>query len=406
MPVEKISHYCQKCRYANRVGERSCGRCGTRLMIIVFPPSMRHDEGIVPSFYEDHLLERVSLLELQLAQAVEKIGMISAFFAREAKDIKKEQKFIRDFSDSLKESGAESAEKFTSASGEKNTPLAEKSENFDGKENIQTAVLTARTEPNSELFSHLLKEGIRLLERDEEKQAFQMLERAVLLSPKNFPLLVFTAENLYRADKFEKSKLYLEKAFELKPGSEKVLLLLGTIYADAGETANGRRFLSVLANEEKTFELVHYVWGIMAAFEENWNEAIAAFKLAAGAGETPELNYLIGSAYYQLENYDAALDFFGKTSEKDTKYVDAHFMKSAVYNIENKLEQQKKEIEIITAIKEAGAQCADYLSGKKRFDAATALPFLHFKSAKKQLLTGGAPRLNRFFRERIFKLIK
>lgn len=406
MPVDKISHYCQKCRHANRAGERNCGRCGTRLMIIVFPPSMRHDDGIVPSYYEDHLLERVSLLELQLAQAIEKIGMISAFFAREAKDIKKEQKFIRDFSNLLKTSNPDIAEKILATESGINNKTVEPIENADGKQPIRIAVLAAHSKPNGELFSHLFGEGARLLERGEEKQAFQMLERAVVLSPKNVPLLVFIAENLYRADKFEKSKTYLEKAFELQPSNEKVLLLLGAIYADAGETANGRKFLSVLADDEKTFELVHFVWGIMAAFDENWTESIAAFKLAANPNGAPELNYLIGSAYYQLKNYEAALNFFDKTFEKDTKYADAHFMKSVIYTIENNLEKHKKEIEFTTAVKEAGAQSADYLSGKKHANAATALPFLHFKQTKKQLLTGGAPRLNKFFRERIFKALK
>jgi hypothetical protein len=71
-------------------------------MLVVFPPSTRHDDAVTPSFYEDHLLERVSLLELQLAQAVEKISMISEVFAREAKELKREQRFVRQFADALK----------------------------------------------------------------------------------------------------------------------------------------------------------------------------------------------------------------------------------------------------------------------------------------------------------------
>ncbi|HXG85163.1 MAG TPA: zinc-ribbon domain-containing protein, partial [Pyrinomonadaceae bacterium] len=96
--MEKISHYCQKCRAANSAGERTCRRCGTRLMLVVFPPSMRHDDGIIPSYYEDHLLERVSLLELQLAQVLEKVKMAYEFFARESKELQKDHKFIRAFS--------------------------------------------------------------------------------------------------------------------------------------------------------------------------------------------------------------------------------------------------------------------------------------------------------------------
>ncbi len=375
-------------------------------MIVVFPPSIRYDEGIVPSYYEDHLLERVSLLELQLAQAMEKIGMISSFFAREAKEIKKEQKFIRAFSELLKRENPQLAEEFSRMHGEKIAGTVENIETGDGEKNIQSKIIAAHNKPNGELFSHLLKEGIRLLKDGEEKQAFQMLERAALLSPENISLLVFTAENLYRADKFEASKRYLERAFDLEPDNEKVLLLLGAIYADAGDTEKGRKFLSVLANNEKTIALVHAVWGVMAAFEENWSEAIAAFKLALADKEAPELNYLIGCAYFQLGNYNPALNFFQKITDGGVKYSDAHFMKSVIYKIGDDSESEKKELQMISEIKEPGAQCVDYLSGKKQFDSMTALPFLHLKQPKKQLLTGGAPRLNKFFRERIFKAIE
>ncbi len=375
-------------------------------MIVVFPPSIRHDEGIVPSYYEDHLLERVSLLELQLAQAMEKIGMISSFFAREAKEIKKEQKFIRAFSELLKRENPLLAQELNRLSGEKIVEAAGKTETSGSEQQIQGRIFAAHNKPNSELFSHLLKEGIRLLKNGEEKQSFQMLERAALLSPENVPLLVFTAENFYRADKFEESKSYLERAFDSEPDNEKVLLLLGAIYADAGDIGNGRKFLSVLVNNEKTFGLVHAVWGVMAAFEENWSEAIAAFKLASGDKEMPELNYLIGCAYFQLGNYASALDFLQKIESAGVKYSDSHFMKSVIYKIENDSEAEKKELQIISETKEPGAQCVDYLSGKKQFDLTTALPFRHFRQSKKQLLTGGAPRLNKFFRERIFKVIE
>lgn len=403
--MEKIAHYCQKCRHANRVGERHCRRCGTRLMIVVFPPSMRRDEGVAPSFYEDHLLERVSLLELQLAQAVEKIGMISSFFAREAKEIKKEQKFIRAFAERLEKENPRLAEEFNRLRGEKTVERSAGSAAADRKTKNRNEIIAAHANPNRELFAHLVKEGVRLLGAREEKQAFQMLERAVLLSPENVALLVFTAEQLYRADQFERSKTYLERAFDFEPDNATALLLLGAICADAGDVENGRKFLSVLASNEDTFELIHFAWGVMAAFEANWTEALAAFKFALGDENTPELSYLIGCVYFQLANYESALAFFEKTAAADEKYADTHFMKSVIYKLAGDRAAEDKELETAANIKESGAQCAEYLSGKKQFDLPNALPFLHFQRPRKQLLTGGAPRLHKFFRRRILEAV-
>ena|SRR5437588_2241332 len=67
-----ISHFCQKCRAANPLGQEFCQRCGTRLMIVVQPPSVRVD---VPATtpHEEHLLERMTMLENTLARLAERL---------------------------------------------------------------------------------------------------------------------------------------------------------------------------------------------------------------------------------------------------------------------------------------------------------------------------------------------
>lgn len=409
--MEKISHYCQKCRAANPPGERNCRACGTRLMIVVFPPAVRHDEGVVPSYYEDHLLERVSLLELQLAQALEKIGMITAFFAREAKELKKDQKFIRAFSDALKGANPQLADQLTRAERDNKNASEEirKIENAQRNRFIDD-VLKRHEQPNAPLFSHLLHEGIRLLEAKEERQAFQMLERAALLSPQNFRLLEFVGESFYRADKINEARKYLERAFDIAPESEKNLLLLGAIYADAGETKKARKFLSIVANDEKTSLLVHFAWGMTAASEANWTESLAAFRQALTVlPQSAELNYLVGCVYFQLERHDSALQFFRKATRADQNFSDARFMQSVIYKISGNGGGEKKALAGLTEKMESGAQCAAFLNGKREIDEMqrlTSLPFQHFKKTKKNLLTGGAPRLNRFFREQILRAIE
>ena len=56
-----------------------------------------------------------------------------------------------------------------------------------------------------------------------------MLERAALLSPNNVPLLLFIAESLFRADRFDAAKQSLEKAHQISPQNKETLLLLGAI---------------------------------------------------------------------------------------------------------------------------------------------------------------------------------
>src|SRR6266550_1777139 len=67
-----ISHFCQKCCAANPLGQEFCLRCGTRLMIVVQPASMRVDPTETTP-HEEHLLERLTILENTLARLAERL---------------------------------------------------------------------------------------------------------------------------------------------------------------------------------------------------------------------------------------------------------------------------------------------------------------------------------------------
>src|SRR5882762_1042878 len=72
MQQRTISHFCQKCRAANPLGQEFCLRCGTRLMIVVQPPSVRIDPAETTPHEED-LLERLTRPENTLARLAERL---------------------------------------------------------------------------------------------------------------------------------------------------------------------------------------------------------------------------------------------------------------------------------------------------------------------------------------------
>jgi len=68
-----VAHYCQKCLAANSLGQEFCGRCGTRLMLVVEPLAARYDAADAGASNEEHLLERISALENRLERLSEKV---------------------------------------------------------------------------------------------------------------------------------------------------------------------------------------------------------------------------------------------------------------------------------------------------------------------------------------------
>ena len=332
--------------------------------------------------------------------------MAYEFISREAKSFQRDHALLQSFFETLQNVNPDLSELISQNTLEL---FVEKKENLAAKDQqakILHEIFAAHDNKQTELFSHLVKEGMKLLRKNEEKQAFLNLERAALLSPKNVPLLTFIAENSYRADKFEAAKKNLETAFELEPQNEKTLLLLGVICADEGETEKARKFLSVLINHPKKNFCVNYIWGMLAAYEENWTESLAAFKQSLEEQESPEVFYLIGCVYFELGRDKNALEFLQKAISADIKYADAWFMQSVIYALANNEESVANTRAAALESKEAGAQCLEFLKNKKHLNLETALPFLHFKTTKNQILSKGALRLTKFFREQMFKSIE
>ena len=402
----KIACYCQNCRAANSAGETNCRRCGTRLLLVVFPQSLKYDTNYVPSFYEDHLLERVTLLELKLAQVTEQLAMAYEFISREAKSFQRDHALLQSFFETLQNVNPDLSELLSQKTLE---VFNEKKENLSAKnkqEQILSEIFAAHDTKQTELFSHLVKEGVKLLNQNEEKQAFLNLERAALLSPKNVPFLIFIAEHYLRFDKFEAAKNNLEKAFDLAPQNSKVTFLLGAIYGNEGEAKKARKFLSILAADADKAFCVNYVWGMLAASEANWTESLAAFKQSAEYMDSPEIQYLIGTVYFQLGKYKSALKHLQAALSLDIKFADAWFMQSVIYHLlENEESANKTRLAALES-REAGAQCLEFLKLKRTPSITIALPFRHFKNAKNHLLTGGSIRLGKFFREQINQSIK
>nr|HMS42849.1 hypothetical protein [Pyrinomonadaceae bacterium] len=273
------------------------------------------------------------------------------------------------------------------------------------REQLLKEIFEAHKTKKAELFTHFVNEGFRLLEAGEEKQAFLNLERAALLSAENVPLFVFTAEKLFRADKFIEARKLLEKAFQIEPRNEKVLLLLGASLADENDAENARKYLSVLAGNPRYALCVNFIWGMLAASEMSWTESLAAFKESANAEEKAEILYLIGAVYFQLGQTENALNFLEKTVDYESRYADAWFLQNLIFAQNGDTEKAEAMKQKALDSRETGAQCLEFLRNKKAAEIKNALPFLHFAS-ESNILTKGSPRLTKFFREQILKALE
>jgi hypothetical protein len=106
MQPPTIAHYCQKCRAPNPLGQEFCARCGTRLMIVVEPPAMKHDAGEATTAHEEHLLERLSILENRLARLTERLEKGLSLLLRQSENTHATHALVKTLVDALAEAGS------------------------------------------------------------------------------------------------------------------------------------------------------------------------------------------------------------------------------------------------------------------------------------------------------------
>lgn len=102
---KSIAHYCQKCLAANPLGTDFCGRCGTRLMLVVERTSTRFEAAEAGVSTNEHLLERISATENRITRLAERLERSLDLVLRQAQNSYIDRSLLKVLVDVLAEDG-------------------------------------------------------------------------------------------------------------------------------------------------------------------------------------------------------------------------------------------------------------------------------------------------------------
>jgi tetratricopeptide (TPR) repeat protein len=402
MLPNKISHYCQKCMAGNPLGQEFCGRCGTRLMIVVEPRASRFEvegEGAVEQ--EDHLLERVSALEYRLVRMTDRLEQTLDLMLRQARNNYFDHALIETLITILSEAGTIEAENLRELWQERCAKDAAQQDLSTRREQLRQKIIAQYRGPEQAAFEKYVREGITLLEEDEVSRGIRLLERATLISRDNLPLLIFIGEHFFREGQTALARDYLSRAFEFAPDDAGICLLLGLACGDEGEAARARELLELAARKGRANFAAHYGLGRLLVAENRWKEALAEFKRSLSAHPCPEAHYVVGSVYYKLGRDRLAARHLSKALEMDEEFAAAYHTLGLVQLRCGEASHARESFEAARAI--SGNE-PRYRSAARRLlrpDDAPDIPplFAVTREAKKRLITGGDKRLAGVLRE-------
>ncbi|MCA1613997.1 MAG: hypothetical protein LC800_07575 [Acidobacteria bacterium] len=329
MPREFEQIRCQRCRAPNPFGQELCDQCGTRLMLVVEPSSLRFEEETMAGAESGGLLaERVSVLENNLTRFAEKLERTLDLMLKQVQSAHVDHMLLDTLITVLTEArivdGATLARRWREVREREGFGKGGAARASDARERIVAAFEgddTARA-----VFVHSVEDGFKHLAASETAKGVKSLERAAAHAHGNLPLLAFLGEHFFRAGKTGLALRYLQAALAAAGGGDlRLRLLAGIALADQGGDVEGARELlaGVAAAEGGPSFAAHYSLGRLAAAGGAWAEAAAQFRKALAARACAESHFVFALAQYQLGRLRLALRHAGKALELGESYEPA-----------------------------------------------------------------------------------
>ncbi|MDQ1613528.1 MAG: hypothetical protein QOG00_3459 [Pyrinomonadaceae bacterium] len=387
---------CQRCRAANPLGEELCGRCGTRLMLVVEPSTLRfEEEAAADAQHAEGLMERVSLLENNLLRFAERLEKGFELLLKQSQIALSDHTLLESLIDLLVEVGKVDRQRLNSLyraalAGEK-TPGKELSD----VEFLRANIVDDYEGKDGEVFAGFVGRGLELLGAGKTARAKRELERASALAPAHATLNFILGLQFFREGKYALARAYLQRAHDAQPASTHVYLLLGIACGDEGEVEAARKLLHDSLEKRGSSYAAHYALGRFDAEEDNWAGAHAHFKQALAARSCAEGHYLLSLASAQLGRLRTALRHAGKAVELDENYAAAFLL---LGHLQSQLGEAAAARKAFATARSLGAETNAGRGAKKGRGAVSDETVLHTffgagRHRRKRLLSGGDKRL-------------
>jgi len=383
--------YCQRCLADNPVGQESCFRCGTRLMLVVEPSSMRFEDEGLDGGLEEHLLERVSALENHLLRLAERLAQVVELLLRQTRSVQQEHLLLDTLITALSEARAISKQGVESAWRDRLERDTADLEAKERRDELAARAVAQYAGPERELFGRLVREGFARVGEGKGAEGVRALERAAALAPASAALNAYLGEHFFREGKPARARDYLARAYKADPEDARVQLLLGLTVGDAGEAARAKELLSEAVRRGGPSFAAHCALGRLSAAESDWKSALTEFKRALAARPCPEAHYLLGLVYFNLERFRMARRHLARAVEMDEGYGEAHYLLGLAHA---RLGERRQAAEAFAAARAAGAGGARAARGRQT--SKGKLPpslFATGRGAGRRLVTGGDARL-------------
>lgn len=328
--------FCQVCGAPNPDERDYCTRCHAKLLVVSGSggeelPAGEEAGGEEEFSFDEHLLERISLLEEAVRRATETVQQLLGTVGKQERGILINQTGIATLRELMEEKRLIQREEW--------------SERWQVRMDYQLLALQKREEFAS------LKERIGALYRGNKRKAFQgllgeaesafyafdvgravdALEAAHRLDRDNHELTQFIGETLFNDGQSQRGLAYFERVLALVPDHFQALVYSGVIHYEQGDVGRAEVLLKRAAERYPDEFLPNFSLGAVYAGQEKLARAVALLEKAVTIDPATQAQFLLGSCRYEMGRLGGAIQALQAVVRQDPAHEEAHHLLGLCY---------------------------------------------------------------------------
>ena len=327
--------FCQACGAPNPDEQEFCHRCHQKLLVLsggIVAVEEGESEEIEEQFsFDEHLLERISILEEAVKRTAEMMRQVLDALRRQERNILINQTGLTSLQELMEQRRLLAREEWQELWQDRMEGELLALERRDRFVAVRDRIVALYRGDRRDAFAQLLEEAEYAFYALDTPRALTSLEAAHRLDRDNLELTWFLGETFFNEGAADRALPFFSRVLDTEPDHYEGLVYSGVIYHERGEAARARRLLERAVERYPDAFLPHFTLGGIHADCGDLGRAAQHLARAVEIEPVPQALYLLGSVYYERGQPTAAIRSLRDAVRRDPAFEEAHHLLGLAY---------------------------------------------------------------------------
>ena len=325
---------CQVCGTANREEQEFCSHCHSKLLVVsgaAAGDDLYEEEAEENFSFDEHLLERISILEEAVKRTAETVRHLLAAMRKQERNILINHAGVSTARELLEEKELLASREWSQlweSKMEYQMLALEKRDRFLA---VKDRIVALYQGDRRDAFLDALEEAEYALFAFDIDRAVRSLTAAAELDETNYELAYFLGEVFFNEADVERALAFFERVLQLKPDHYEGLVFTGVIHHELEDHPRAEEMLKSAVVHYPDAFLPNFSLGAVYASQGKLSLAVALLERAAEIEPVPQALLLLGRCLFEMGRLAAAIRFLRQAVRLDPAFEEAHHLLGLAY---------------------------------------------------------------------------